>query len=174
MADAAVATEIAPLLQDPDPLVRANAVAIQQVAPQADLAVRLLPLLEDERRVVRNAAVRELLTARIARLPGTYEDSFRAATAEWQETLSANADFPETQLVLGGVALTMRNVPAALASFREAVHLDPQLVSAWSMVVRLEAASGNADAAQAALKEALARNPGDPTLLQLAEAVQGQ
>jgi hypothetical protein len=46
------------------------------------------------------------------------------------------------------------------------VELDPQLVDAWSMLVRIAAASQGPAAARAVLDAALVENPEDPTLLQ--------
>ena len=51
--------------------------------------------------------------------------------------------------------------------FREAVRLDPQLTDAWSMIVRIRAAAGDADGARRALDEALDVNPTDINLLSL-------
>ncbi|NDR58157.1 multiheme c-type cytochrome [Aliiruegeria sabulilitoris] len=155
------------LLSDPDPMVRANAAGLQRAAAPTDMTVRLLPLLEDGTRLVRNAAVRELLAAPIAHLPDRQARAMQAAMGEWQQTLAGTADFPETQLVLGGIALTTRNLEGALASFGEAVRLDPQMTSAWSMIVRLQAASGRMEDAQETLDAALARNPEAPDLLAL-------
>jgi cytochrome c-type biogenesis protein CcmH/NrfG len=76
-------------------------------------------------------------------------------------------DFPETHLQMGGMALTMRNLPAAEGAFREAVRLDPQQIEAWVMLARIAAAAQGAVAAGAILDEALAVNPQDLTLQQL-------
>jgi uncharacterized protein HemY len=75
-------------------------------------------------------------------------------------------DFPETHLVLGGIALTMRNIDAAEGAFREVTRLDPQQTEAWIMRVRIAAAARGAEAARAVLDEALAAVPENPTLLQ--------
>ena len=91
----------------------------------------------------------------------------RAAMAEWQATLANRLDFPETHLQLGGMALTMQNLPAAEGAFREVVRLDPQQIEAWVMLARIAAATGSADATRTIVQEALAANPDDSTLQQL-------
>jgi hypothetical protein len=63
--------------------------------------------------------------------------------------------------------LTLRNVDLALAAFRPAVTLDPQMVDAWSMVVRIQAAMGEMQGPLAALDAGLAADPGNPDLLAL-------
>jgi hypothetical protein len=167
-ADPAVADATAPLLEDPDPMVRANAVGLQRAASPQDMVQRILPLLTDDVRIVRISAAREMLSAPIAHMPERHTTALRNAMGEWQQTLSNQADFPESQLAMAGIALTTRNLPAALASFREAVRMDPQMTQAWSMIVRLEAAQGNEDGARTALAEGLEANPQDPGLQGLA------
>ncbi|WP_068111459.1 multiheme c-type cytochrome [Tropicimonas marinistellae] len=163
-----LAGRLARLLEDPDPMVRANAIPLQRAAPPTDMVTRLLPRLEDASRVVRIAAAREMLAAPVARLPDRHAAALDTAMGEWQASLSATSDFPETQLVLGGIALTTRNPEGALAAFREAVRMDPQLVPAWSMIVRLKAAMGDEAGARKSLDRALRNVPDDPGLAALA------
>lgn len=126
----------------------------------------LRPLLADPVRAVREAAVRALLDAASLH-EATSGPAFGAVLAEWQEALVLRADFPETHLQIGGTALTLRNFDPALAAFRQAVTLDPKLVDAWSMVVRIQAAMGDMQGAHEALEAELAANPGNPDLLAL-------
>ena len=90
---------------------------------------------------------------------------------EWQAALAARADFPETHLQIGGIGLTTRDWRLAERAFGEAAALDPQLVDAWAMVVRIRAATGDAAGARAALDAALAKNPGNPGLEALAAEI---
>ena len=166
-ATAETAARMAPLLTDPSPLVRAHAIEVQGAADPGERAGRLAPLLDDPLKSVRIAAARELLTVPPGALPEPDAEALAKAMGEWQASLANQLDFPETQLVLGGIALTMRNLPGALAAFREAVRMDPQMTQAWAMVVRLEAAAGRPAAAKAAVGQALVANPGDPGLRQL-------
>lgn len=160
----AAAERLAPLLSDPDPLVRAAAVRLQRTAPPQERVLRAMGLLEDPVRTVRIAAARTLLGAPVARLPEATDRALRAAFGEWQAALSTRLDFPETHLVLGGTALAMRNIPAAERAFAEVTLLDPQMVDAWVMRVRIAMASSNLAAARAILREALAANGSDPLL----------
>ena len=90
---------------------------------------------------------------------------------DWRRSLQTNADFPEVQLVLGGIALTLRNLSAAEAAFAEAVHLDPQLVPAWTMRARIAAAQGDREAVRDLLRAALNANPGDPALSEMLSSI---
>jgi hypothetical protein len=164
-AGPAEAERLAPLLEDADPLVRASAVQIQRAALPTDRVPRLLPLLADPVLSVRIEAAKQMLDAPIARMPAATEAAFRRAMSEWQASLGNRMDFPETHLVLGGTALSLRNLPAAEAAFAEVTRLDPQQAEAWIMRVRLAAAARGPEAAREVLAEALARLPENPTLL---------
>ncbi|MEE4382602.1 MAG: multiheme c-type cytochrome [Pseudomonadales bacterium] len=161
-----LAEQTAPLIEDPDPLVRASALAMQRGAPDPIRAARVLALVDDPVRSVRIAAARAALDLPIARLPSALSRSLGRAMGDWQASLANRADYPETHLVLGGTALVLRDLPSARASFREAVRLDPQLVDAWSVLVRLELAVGDRDAALRVVTEGLAAVD-DPGLLVL-------
>jgi tetratricopeptide (TPR) repeat protein len=166
-----IAGRAAALLEHPDPLIRATAVGVQRGAQPIDRVQRLIPFLADPVRTVRVAAARELTGAPIARLPPATERILRSASAEWRATLIAKTDYPETHLVIGGLALTLRNLRAAEAAFREAVQLDPQLTDAWAMIVRIRDAVGDANGARDALSAALDANPTSLPLLQLDQAL---
>ena len=170
-ADAALAERMALLLADRDPLVRAAAMRLQRGAPPEEQVPRLLDALSDPVRSVRIAAAQALLGAPIARLPRTTQARLDAAMTEWRAALASRLDFPETHLQLAGAALTLRAFPQAEAAFRETVHLDPQRVEAWIMLVRIAAATRGADAALGIVEEALAAMPEAPALLSLHEEI---
>ncbi|MGI9394740.1 MAG: cytochrome c3 family protein, partial [Boseongicola sp.] len=163
-ANPQLATRLEPLLSDPDPLVRENAIGVQRGAPETERSARLVGLLADPVRSVRIAAVRNFLGMRIARMPDRMAQDLNTAMAEWQNSLLAKADFPETQLVLAGIGLTTRNMAAALQAFGEAVALDPQLTQAWVMMIRIHGALGDMDAALDTADQAIAANPDDVQL----------
>jgi predicted CXXCH cytochrome family protein len=169
VATPSIAERAAPLISDVDPLVRAAVVTLQRGAPALERVQRLVPALEDNVQSVRIAAARGLLGAPIARLPTRTATAFQKANAEWRASLLARSDFPETHMVLGGVALVLRNAPAAAKAFGEAVRQDPQLVQAWIMLVRIAAAQGDRKTAREAVESGLSANPKEPVLLSLRE-----
>lgn len=160
----AVAERAEPLLRDPDPLVRAAAIGVQRLAPPQNRIPRVVALLEDPVRNVRMVAAQAMLDAPVARLPEAMAADLRGAMAEWRASLSSRLDFPETHLQLGGLALTLRNMPAATTAFRETVLMDPQRIDAWVMLARISAATQGAEATRAVLEEAIAVNPGNEML----------
>jgi predicted CXXCH cytochrome family protein len=167
VTDPTIADRTAPLLADPDPLVRGAAAGLQRgLAPEARLD-RLAPVLADPTRAVRIAAARAMLGADASRASDAVRASLARATEEWHRSLSTRLDFPETNLQIAGTALVSRNFPLAEAAFREAVELDPQLVDAWIMIARIRDAFGDTAGARDALDDALANNPGQPDLVAL-------
>lgn len=168
-ADAAAMRRVSLLLADPEPLVRAAATGALRNVPVDERLATLGPLLSDARRSVREAAAKALLDARPQ--PTRPEASaLAAARNEWWSALQLRSDFPETHLQIGGAALQARQFPLAVRAFTRAVTLDPQIVAAWSMLIRLHAALGDTGAAQDALASALAANPANPELLPLRES----
>ncbi len=141
LADPVLAARLEPLLSDPEPLVRRS--------------TRIVALLEDPVKAVRIAAARLFLGMRIAYMPKRIDDTLSAAMSEWQGSLSANADFPEAQMVLAGIGLTTRRMDAALIAFGEAVELDPQLTQAWMMMIRIHDALGDRQAAIETAEQAI-------------------
>ncbi|MEX0329060.1 MAG: multiheme c-type cytochrome [Ruegeria sp.] len=163
-----VASSLAASLSDPDPLVRANAVALQGAAPIPDRIARLEPLLSDSSRNVRLAAAKEFLLIPPNALSPDQRPQVQQAVTDWQRSTSHRLDFPETHLVLGGLALSLRNAQAAEGAFREVVALDPQRAEAWPMIVQLAHINRGPQAAVEALGEGLSILPDDPNLTQLA------
>ncbi|WP_417672108.1 multiheme c-type cytochrome [Roseibium sp.] len=166
-ANAGHAKKAAELLKDKEPLVRAAAVALQSAAPDNVRLEAATSLLDDPVKSVRIAAARQLLGLPLGRLPEARSRLVRSAFGEWQSSLAATADFPETHLALGGSALAMRNTRAAVRAFQEVTNLDPQLVDAWVMLVRIHLAERNWAKAEFNLQKAIAANPDNPALLDL-------
>jgi predicted CXXCH cytochrome family protein len=161
--DMTTARRVIRLLSDPDPLVRGAAASALRGMPAEDRLAALTHLLSDTQRAVREAAAKALLDLR-PEVATPAAAALVAAQKEWWSALQLRADFPETQLQIGGAALQARQFPLAVRAFTQAVALDPQIVEAWVMLIRLHAAMGNPDAARAALSSALAANPASPEL----------
>lgn len=173
-ADPEDAAALEGLIADPDPLVRAAAVGLQRAAPPTERAGRLLAPLGDSSRSVRMAAAREMLNTPIAHMPKRYAEMMRRAVGEWQSALASRLDFPETHLQMGGTALMMRNIGAAENAFAEASRLDPQLVDAWIMQVRLAVVTGDEARAKDLLSRAIALNPDNLPLQMMRSELTGE
>ena len=162
--DPQIATRLEPLLDDPDPVVRAAASGVHASAAPQLRGQRLERALEDPVRTVRIEAAKTLITVPPDSLPPSAVDKLRAAAREWQQGLVNRADFPETHLILGGTALSMRNIAGAERAFREVVRMDPQREDAWVMLVRIADAVEGPQAAARVVDEALRFLPASDTL----------
>ncbi|WP_299660503.1 multiheme c-type cytochrome [uncultured Ruegeria sp.] len=163
-----LAERVAPLLSDPDPLVRANGPVLQRQAPMPERVARLEPLLADPIRNVRVSTAKEFLAIPAQAMTREQRARAQQGMADWQRSISHRLDFPETHMVLGGWALTLRNAEAAEGAFREVVTLDPQRAEAWPMLVQLAHINRGPEAAVTTLDEALSVLPNDPNLKQMA------
>jgi tetratricopeptide (TPR) repeat protein len=159
LANPALATRLEPLLSHPEPLIRVAAISLQRGAPETERSGRLVGLLGDPVKAVRIAAARGFLGMQIAYMPERMNANLNIAMGEWQASLAAKADFPEAQMVLAGIGLTTRRMDVALNAFGEAVEMDPQLIQAWIMMVRIHSALENRPAAMRTIDQALAKNP---------------
>ncbi|MEP3049004.1 MAG: multiheme c-type cytochrome [Roseibium sp.] len=159
--------QVSVLMKDPDPLIREATVSLQALRPKEQRIQAVADVLTDPVKSVRIAAARQLVGAPAA---GASEETRQAASSanrEWQQTLIDKLDFPETHMVIGGTALSLRNTGAAIRAFQEATTQDPQLVQAWIMQVRIHMALRDLAAAEFTLQKALRTNPEDPVLLDL-------
>ncbi|MGI9369097.1 MAG: HEAT repeat domain-containing protein, partial [Ruegeria sp.] len=163
-----IATNLAELLSDEDPLVRASAAPLQRQAEVSDRVERLVPLLQDEKRSVRISAAKEFLIVPSEVLTPSQRAMAGQGMDDWRRSMSNRLDFPETHLVLGGMALTLRNAEAAERAFREVVDLDPQRAEAWPMLVQLVQINRGPQEARRVLREALDILPNYPALIELA------
>lgn len=155
----AVASKTAGRLRDGDPLVRAAASDLQAGARPQELLDRLAPLLSDPVASVRLAAVRNLLAVPPQYISQAHRDAYNRAMGEYMRSLQAKADFPETQMAIGGLGLVRRDPEMAKEAFATAAELDPQLVEAWRMRARIAWATGDAPGGLEIADEGLKLNP---------------
>jgi predicted CXXCH cytochrome family protein len=152
------------LTNDSDPWVRMASIGLMRKLPVQMRVNYIAPLLEDSARSVRIEAAKALVSVPLSMVPEGSRAAMGRTTKELQKSLYDKSDFPEIQLVNGGIALTLRNFPAALQAFQRAVSMDPQLIEAWLMIARIEEALGNSEKAIAILSEAVTNNPDNQAL----------
>ncbi len=163
-ADEATRQSLSGLLGDPSDIVRQTAVRLWRSAPPAERVRHLLPLLDDPVASVRVATALELASLPPDALPQEQRPPLQDGLGALRASMTAKADFPETQMAIGGLAMVMRNWTAAQAAFAEAVFMDPQLVQAWITRARIAEALGETSEATAILRSGRKRNPGDPLI----------
>ena len=128
MPHALAAQAVKAFTEDESALVRMASVGLLRGLADKEKSVPLLiPLLRDPAQSVRIEAAKAMLGVSAAALSGEDKASLQAAMSELQLSMLAKSDYPEGQLVLGGVALTLKNYQAAVSAFERATRMDPQL-----------------------------------------------
>jgi len=148
-------------VRDPDPAVRAAAVAsLQRVAPD-ERASLLAPLLDDPARAVRIETARVLASARLS---DAMRPRYEAALAEFVAAQNASLDMPGAHLNLAVVYEGRGDAARAEAEYRAALRLDldftPARLNLSGLLNRL---GRNADA-ERVLAEGVARVPAEGEL----------
>jgi Flp pilus assembly protein TadD len=151
----AQADAVEDLLADPEPLVRRSVATLQELAPPRVRATRLVPLLSDPRRSVRIEAARQLVDVPPRDVPRAARPTLRTAIAEYQASLVASVDLPETQMNLAALAYRTGNPRAAEAALRTALNMDRQLGEAWLRLAELQSSMGRSNEAEITLRTGL-------------------
>jgi len=146
--------------------VRAATVSALRLAPPGVRATIVAPLQTDPIRSVRIAAAFATIDLSLDGLTPEEIEVVAKARGELQNMLAELADFPETQMQIGGLALALRNLDFARAAYGEAVRMDPQQVDAWMMLARIGLTAGNLEEVEKHLATARQLNPDNVTLLQ--------
>ncbi|MGD8914553.1 MAG: multiheme c-type cytochrome [Candidatus Thiodiazotropha sp.] len=157
------------LLADDNAWVRVAAANLLVHSPYKNKIKKLLPLLSDSVRSVRLEAVKAFLETNLEGLTFSDNVAVKKAIKEYQQSLANKADFPEVQMVIGGVALIKRNISAAISAFSQAVEMDPQLIQAWVMLARIQAAVGQPNELRKTLDKAIKANPNNLELQQFSK-----
>jgi predicted CXXCH cytochrome family protein len=164
--DQNVGGALAPFLGDGEALVRTAAVDALGAAPRSVRARLVAPSMTDPVRAVRLAAARATVDIPLTGLTAEERQVVERARTDLRSSILALADYPEMQMQIGGLAMTLRNLRAADAAFQEAVRMDPGLIDAWMSRTRLALAQDDARGAAAILGEALEHNPDSALLRQ--------
>jgi len=146
-------------LADPDPQVRAAAVAALAEADAGLRAQLLPPLLGDPVRLVRMDAARALTGEPETRLSAPDRARLAAALEEYVAAERFNADRPEGRANLGNLHATQGRIDEAMAAYRGALALDPTFTQAAINLADLQRSLGAEGDAEKTLRETLKRDP---------------
>jgi len=158
--------QMADYLRDDSELVRSVAARLHQQAPVQLRIQRLPSLLSDRAKTVRIAAAKSMLGVPAQALSPRQRKELSNALRDFQTSIVASADHPNAQMALAGLALSVRNIPAARAAISEALTIDPQLTDGWVMRARLDIAEKRPDLATETLDAAEKALPYSPVIQQ--------
>ncbi len=147
------------LLYDEDPMLRASTVRALDFLPPHQRYQLMQALLDDDIKTVRMEVAAALAGVPPEQLSPEEAAALRALFDEYESTLVMDADMPGVQLQLGIYHLERGDRQRAEKAYREALHINPQLIPAYLNLADLLRGSGNDDDAREVLQEALAVDP---------------
>jgi len=159
-------------LTDPDPQVRASAVANLEDLPRRQLLDHLAPLLDDPRRLVRIGAARALAHLPNAALTPAQQQAREQALADLERGLLADADQAGAQLSLGMLAERRSQLDDAEQAYCRAIHVQPGVSGPRTNLAALLEARGQADEAAQLRRDELRLLARDVRLLPSSAALQ--
>ena len=147
------------LENDPSPLVRASAAQAldSPVAPEAARA--LLEATRDEYRLVRVDAAASLASISPEQLQPPYNQTLKAATAEYIDAMHSRQDDYVSHYNLGNFYMARQNGQAARKAFETAIRLRPDFVPPYVNVAFVYNALGQNSKAEAAFNTAIELEP---------------
>ena len=146
-ADAGTVAILAEGMTDPDPIVRATAVAGLDALPSLRRIALAAPLLRDPIRAVRVQAARVLASVPVNLFKRDQRRDLDAALNEYRDGLLAVADMPSTHLNLGVLETDLGRIDLAEQAYRRALSMDPYFVPARQNLATIYNQMGrNADA----------------------------
>ena len=165
------------LLYDDDALLRTSTVRALDFLPLNQRYSLMQPLIADDITAVRMAVASSLAGVPLDQVSPEQAAQLRVLFDEYLSNLQQNADMPGAQLQLGVFYITRGDEKAAEAAYREALHLNSQLMPAYLNLADLLRGQSKDPDARTVLLQALAILPENgPTLhaLGLLETRSGQ
>ncbi len=139
-------------LHDPEPIVRASAVARVPEKLAQTLAV---PLLKDPVRLVRHEAFSSLVRTRISGLSPDEVQAFKSCYQEFVTGLESSLDTPGANLSLAHFFGSQQDLPKAEFHFQQALKLDPSNIQARRGLAQLFTQQNQPEVAEAICRDAI-------------------
>lgn len=146
---------MAALLYDDDPIIRTSTVRSLQFLSLQQRFQLLTPLMNDEVTAVRMEVAVALAGVPLDQIPPEQADKLRKLFAEYVGIQKQHADMPGVLMQLGLFYANRGDTPAAEASYREALELNPQLLAAYLNLADLLRAQQRDEEARVLLLQAL-------------------
>ena len=146
-------------LEDPDPLVRLEAVAGLSGLPGPERLPLLLPLINDPVRAVRAEVGRVLADVPRGLLKASRARGLERAMREYEMSQLANADLPTGRINLALLYTDQGRFEEAEREYRAAIKQDPLFVPAIANLAGLLDSLGRAAESEAVLRAGVENNP---------------
>ncbi len=156
-------------LEDPDPAVRAAAIHSLTTDTGARLLRFTAPLLRDPVLSVRIAAASRLVANAPDFANTPFQSELDRAIEEFREGQSLHYDRADSHMSLGSLSEQLKDIPAAINSFREAIRVEPYRSGPRRELARLLEQVAN-DPTLAEVREAIRPDPQEIERLRREEA----
>jgi tetratricopeptide (TPR) repeat protein len=143
------------VLYDDDPLLRTSSVRTLSFLPLHQRFQLLEPLIDDDVTSVRMEVAESLAGVPLDQVSPEQAKQLRQLFGEYVAIQRQHADMPSIQLQLGIFYVTRRDMPSAEAAYREALHLNPQLIPGYLNLADLLRAQARDEEARKLLLHAL-------------------
>jgi predicted CXXCH cytochrome family protein len=153
---------------DPEPVVRAHAVAAMLATGERDRILSpLTARLMDPARVVRVRAAEGLLALGVVELTGAAGALLSRAQDEYATALQQFPDVPDNHSALGWLYAERRQTKEAMAALDNAIKLEPKRARPYVIKGVIAAREGRFDEAAQLWRKAKSMEPGYPNIDQL-------
>ncbi len=157
--DPAIIITLRKVIEDPDPLVRFQAVNALSVADQNTIADLVPPRLSDSIRLIRIIAARVLTVIPDNYLSPTTQRIMKRSLDEYVESQMINADHPSAHMNLGIMNLNLGKLDLAEASYKKAIEIEPGYVTGYINLADLYRMQGRDAEGETVLRRALDSYP---------------
>lgn len=158
-ADETVMQLISSTIRDNDPLVRYASLTVAQYSSDQSAVNMIINSLSDTIKLVRIMAANALSRFNLENIPESKKKLYEAGLNEYLASLMINADHPGTHVNFGNLHLNQGDLVKAEASYKEAIEIEPGLVTAYINLADLYRRTNRDEAGEIILNSALEKYP---------------
>lgn len=157
--DQSVEQTISETINDKDPLIRYASLTVAQYSTNQSAVNMIINCLGDSVKLVRIMAANALSRFNLENVPASKKKLYEAGLNEYTASLMINADHPGTHVNFGNLYLNQGDLVKAEASYKEAINIEPGLVTAYINLADLYRREKRDEEGEKILKSALEKYP---------------
>jgi predicted CXXCH cytochrome family protein len=146
-------------INDKDPLIRYAAINLAQFSENPSMLNLIINSLSDSVKLVRIIAANALSRFNLENIPSSKQKLYKERLNEYTASLMINADHPGTHVNFGNLHLNIGDLEKAEASYKEAIEIEPGLVTAYINLADLYRRTNQDEKGERILHTALEKYP---------------